>query len=164
MIIFWIKWKFYISFSIFKNIEVSISSDSKDTMNRTTKFFWKTQYKSMICWVSYPGESIKNPPKHDSLGYSIILHGFSLAGVWYPGESISPEYHTQGVMEPNFSSYLPWGRIPWWVKLTRFAYPGESPQGMISRGVSLPRVCDPGSQQPFLKTFAQPFKGTVSQK
>ena len=52
----------------FKKIEVSISSESKDTMNRTIKFFLITPYKSMT---------------HQG----IILRGVSLTGVSYPGDS-----------------------------------------------------------------------------
>ena len=79
----------------------------------------------------------------------------NLPRVWYPVESISQEYDTPASQSPR-------GII-----LRRVNLPGY----IIPRGVNLPLLLDPeellmnpGSQHPFLKTFAQAFKGTVSLK
>ena len=154
-------------------------------MNRTIKFFLKIPYQSItrqgiiprgvkfwrifywLAGVSYPDESAKNPPKHDSPGYQSSSLGYhtawsqsrqgiipqgvkepnvssNLPGVAYLGESISPGLHT-----PASQSY--WGMIPRRVNLLEVCNPGEL-------------LMTPGSQQPFLNTFAQAFKGTVAQK
>ena len=143
-----------------KKLEVSISSYSKVTMNRTIELFLITLYAG----VSYPGESIKKSAKA------------WLPGVWYPDKSSSQGYHTA-------QSPSPWGMIPRGVSLTRVSYPGESFGGIFhiislglwvklnpvrypvesvspgydTRGVNLAWVSDPkeslktpGSQQPLL--------------
>ena len=73
----------------------------------------------------------------------------NLPGVLYCAESISPGYDTPGSHGTKFFI--------------------KSPLGIMLRWVHLPRVCDPGkslmtlrNQQPFLRTFAQAFKGTVA--
>ena len=111
-----------------------------------------------------------------------------------PSESSSPRNNTAGsyVVSPGYDtlgSQSRWGIIPGescdqiFHKSPRVAYPGksispgshtlesQSPWGIILRWVNLPWVCypreslmTPGSQLPFLKTFAQALKGTVSQK
>ena len=80
---------------------------------------------------------------------------------------------------PSYSncSESPQGMIPRRVNLPGVNLHGVSfcaeliSPGIIPRGVNLPLLLDPeellmnpGSQHPFLKTFAQAFKGTVSLK
>ena len=71
----------------FKKIEVSISSDSKDTMNRTIKVLLKTLYKSIPRRVKLTGVS-----------QGVIEPNVSsnLPGVAYPSESVSPGFATPG--------------------------------------------------------------------
>ena len=80
------------------------------------------------------------------------------------GESSSPGYHTawsqsrRGYHTPGShraKCFFKSPQGPWGVKLTGVAYPGES----ISPGYATL-----GSQQQFLNTFSQAFKGTVAQK
>ena len=69
-------------FYIFLKLEFSISSDSTDTVNRPIEFFLIRCVKAWLAGESYPGESIKNLPKH-KISPSCILR-----------ESISPVYQT----------------------------------------------------------------------
>ena len=93
-----------------KKFEVSISSDSNETMNRTIEFFLKTLYKSMMRRGIIPRRVNKKSAKGDSPGYSTALS--QSPGVCDPGESLMTT----------------------------------------------------GSQQSFLYTLAEAFKGTVAQK
>ena len=113
----------------FKKIEVSITSDSKDTMNRTIKFFlkrmtrWGIIPRGVMFWrifqwltgVWYPSESIRNLPKHDSPGY-----------LSYFTESVSPGYDTPGSHGTKLFIISPLGRIPLRVSLPVVWYPVES--------------------------------------
>ena len=122
------------------------------------------------------------PDESISLGYnnlasqpfrSIIPWRVNRSGVWYPGESIVPEYDTLASQSPwgmiprRFdvkicvdispvfippASQSPWGTILRWV--TAISYPGDGES--ISH-----RVCEPGESL-MTPGSQQPFKGTVS--
>ena len=81
--------------------------------------------------------------------------------VFYCAESISSGYHTA-------QSQSPWDIILRRVNLSGVSYctdaQSQSLRGIILHRVNLPGVWDPGSQQLFLKTFAQAFKGILSHK
>ena len=96
-----------------KKFEVSISSDSKDTTNRTITFFLKTPYKSR--------------PRH-----GIIPRQVKLTRVSNCAESVSPGYHTPGSHRNKFFIKSPRGRKTRRVKLTR----SHSPASQSSGGVN----------------------------
>ena len=114
----------------------------------------------------------------------MISRRVNLPGVWYLGESISPEYDIPASQSPLGIIYS--GKSI--VKICFEISSGyDTPRKLTRRyillrgnwltGCHIPRrfwifryvtprgvTHDPGIQQPFLKTFAQSFKGIVSQK
>ena len=135
----------------FKKIEVSISSESKDTMNRTIKFFRKTPYKSMTRRGIIPR------------GVMFWRIFYRHVGIWYPrvsycAESVLPGYDTPGSHGTKFFIISPRGRTPPQVKLTGVAYPGKSVfQGYDTPGSHSSRPS--GVNSHFLKLLQRPLKG-----
>ena len=115
----------------------------------------------------------------------MILRRVNLPGVKYPGEkydfSIS---YLKGQSNEIFDMFFHDSSLPgplsnglkyfkfllrfcWFIRIVRKISPGyhtasQSPRGTISYCAE--SLMTPGSQEPFLNTFAQAFKGTVSQK
>ena len=84
--------------------------------------------------VDLPGVSYTS---QSQFSHGFLLRRVYLLGDSYCAESISLGYHTAQ---------------------------SQSLRGIILHRVNLPGVWDPGSQQLFLKTFAQAFKGILSHK
>ena len=133
-----------------KKIEVSISLDSTDTVNRTIKFFLITLYKSITFQGIIPRRVNKNSAK-------TWLPGEWYPRVWYPGESWKIIVHKISLGLHTPASQFPRGCIPRQVSLPGVSYCSESisPGYMTLVSHSWPI----GVNSHFLKLLHRPLKG-----